>query len=83
MLAAGGDGCQRKTNADFAATRFSQETENIGQVVFDEPSGIVFHAQRGTLFVVGDEGDIGEFQTDGRLVQQARHLDADDETLRP
>ena len=38
---------------------------NIDKVNFNEPSGIVFHALRGTLFVVGDEGDLCEIKTDG------------------
>ena len=36
-----------------------------------EPSGIVFSKSRGTLFVVGDEGDICELRTDGTLVNKA------------
>ena len=36
-----------------------------------EPSGIVFSKSRGTLFVVGDEGDICELRTDGTLVNRA------------
>lgn len=37
-----------------------------------EPSGIVFSRSRGTLFVVGDEGDICELHTDGSLLNKAR-----------
>jgi uncharacterized protein YjiK len=33
----------------------------------DEPSGIVYHPERRTLFVVGDEGDIAEIDTDGKI----------------
>ena len=33
-----------------------------------EPSGICYHAQRGTLFVVGDEGDVAEIKKDGTPV---------------
>lgn len=40
-----------------------------------EPSGIVYHPARGTLFVVGDEGDIYEFKTDGTLVNKKLHKD--------
>jgi len=39
---------------------------------FAEPSGIVHHTGRDTLFIVGDEGDIGEVSLDGRLLRQAR-----------
>jgi uncharacterized protein YjiK len=58
-------------------TCFSQQAEDIKQVYLNEPSGIVFHAQRGTLFVVGDEGDLGEFHPDGTLVKQKHILNAD------
>jgi len=37
----------------------------------NEPSGIVYHAARQTLFAVGDEGDIIEMRTDGAAVAQA------------
>jgi uncharacterized protein YjiK len=37
-----------------------------------EPSGIVFSRSRGTLFMVGDEGDICELHTDGSLLNKAR-----------
>ena len=50
---------------------------NIALVDLNEPSGIVFCPQRGTLFVVGDGGDIGEIQADGTLVKQARVRYAD------
>ena len=54
---------------------------NIDQANFIEPSGIVFHPGRGTLFVVGDEGDICEIQTDGTLVKQKRIRHADFEGI--
>jgi uncharacterized protein YjiK len=37
---------------------------------FPEPSGIVYHPQRNSLFIVGDEGDIGEVSVDGKLLRQ-------------
>lgn len=37
---------------------------------FSEPSGIVHHPQRNSLFVVGDEGAIGEVSLDGKLLRQ-------------
>jgi uncharacterized protein YjiK len=37
---------------------------------FPEPSGIVYHPQRNSLFIVGDEGDIGEVSTEGKLLRQ-------------
>ncbi len=33
-----------------------------------EPSGICYHARRGTLFVVGDEGEVAEIKKDGTPV---------------
>jgi uncharacterized protein YjiK len=54
---------------------------NIDQVDFNEPSGIVFHPGRGTLFAVGDEGDICEIRTDGTLVKQSRIRRADFEGI--
>ena len=53
----------------------------LDQPTFNEPSGIVFHPGRGTLFVVGDEGDIGEMKTDGTGLRQAHLRDADFEGI--
>ncbi len=38
---------------------------------FTEPSGLTFHPGRGTLFLVGDEGDIAELDTDGKVLRRA------------
>lgn len=54
---------------------------NIDQVNFEDPSGIVFHSGRETLFVVGNRGDICEIQRDGTLVKQERIRDADFEGI--
>ena len=54
---------------------------NINQVNFSGPSGIVFHPGRGTLFAVGDGGDICEINTDGSLVKQKRIRNADFEGI--
>lgn len=51
-------------------------SEPAGEIVdwpieeFSEPSDVVYHPGRGTLFVVGDEGDIGEVGLDGKLQRQ-------------
>ncbi|MBC8505383.1 MAG: SdiA-regulated domain-containing protein [Anaerolineales bacterium] len=50
-------------------------------VNFTEPSGIVYHEQRGTLFVVGDEGHMAEFGLDGQLVKRAHVRFADFEGI--
>jgi len=45
---------------------------DIDRIEFNEPSGIVYHTGRDSLFVVGDAGDLCEIRTDGALVKQAR-----------
>lgn len=50
---------------------------DIDKIKFNEPSGICWHGKRGTLFVVGDEGDICEITTKGSLVKQKHIRDAD------
>lgn len=47
---------------------------------FAEPSGIVYHPERKTLFLVGDEGDIGEVSLEGGLLRQF-HLGGDLEAI--
>ena len=54
---------------------------NFNSIDFDEPSGIVFHTQRGTLFIVGDEGDLAEIKPDGSLVHKEEIEDADFEGI--
>ncbi len=39
--------------------------------VVKEPSGIAFHPGRGTLFVVGDRGDVAELTRDGKVLRSA------------
>lgn len=39
---------------------------------FDEPSGIAWHPARGTMFVVGDEGDLAECTAGGEVLRQKR-----------
>lgn len=50
---------------------------NIDKIDFNEPSGIVYHEKRRTLFVVGDAGDLCEIKTDGTLIQQKHLRDGD------
>ena len=35
-----------------------------------EPSGIAFHPGRGTLYVVGDRGDVAEINRQGKVLRQ-------------
>jgi uncharacterized protein YjiK len=58
-----------------------ERISNFNSIDFDEPSGIVFHAQRGTLFIVGDEGDLAEIKPDGSLVQKGEIKDTDFEGI--
>ncbi len=57
------------------------EAVDIDMNGFNEPSGIVFHPARKTLFVVGDEGDICEIKKDGTLIRTARVKKADFEGI--
>lgn len=43
---------------------------------FNEPSGIVFNTHTNSLFIVGDEGDLGEVSLGGTLLRQQRILNA-------
>ena len=45
---------------------------DIDETGFNEPSGLCWHAQRRTLFVAGDEGDLCEMATDGTMLHQRR-----------
>ena len=66
-------GCQSAADkaTDPASIVFPcQWIGDIDQTDFNEPSGICWHIQRQSLFVVGDEGDICEIKSDGSLVKQ-------------
>jgi len=43
---------------------------------FAEPSSIVYHPERKSIFIVGDEGDIGEVSLEGKLLRSS-HLGGD------
>ncbi len=65
------------------ALRFGDDDRNTVDwpiAEFPEPSGIVYHPLRSSLFIVGDEGDIGEVSTDGKLLRQF-HLGGDLEAI--
>lgn len=47
---------------------------------FPEPSAIAWHPGRGSLFLVGDEGDIGEVSVDGKLLRKS-HFGGDLEAI--
>ena len=58
---------------------------NICQTPIAEPSGIVFHTVRETIFVVSDEGELHEMRTDGRPVrsQSLNQTDLEGITMNP
>jgi len=57
---------------------------NIDKQEFVEPSGICFHTLRKTLFVVSDEGEIAEIETDGTPVFNLKIPgDLEDVTVHP
>ena len=58
-----------------------QYVENIDKNGFNEPSGICWHAQRKTLFVVGDAGDVCELTTDGTVIKEKHVRNADFEGI--
>ena len=47
---------------------------DIDRINFNEPSGIVFHPKRGSLFVVGDEGDLCEIRPDGTPIVKSKRI---------
>jgi len=51
---------------------------NIDKGGFNEPSGILFDPGRGTLFVVGDEGQICEITTEGEMLRNATLIEGAD-----
>jgi uncharacterized protein YjiK len=59
---------------------FSSDTIEWALPEFPEPSGVVYHPDRKSLFVVGDEGDIGEVSLDGKLLRKV-HLGGDLEAI--
>ncbi len=54
---------------------------DIDKANFPEPSGICYHPTRKTLFVVGDEGHLGELKTDGTVVKSKLVSNADFEGI--
>ena len=68
------DGTQEAEQRSFPALPVAFELMgNLHEKEFEEASGIAFHPGRKTLFVVTDEGDVGEIRPDGTLIQR-RHL---------
>ncbi len=58
-----------ESNIPIEEFPFDPDGENIDPAhSFPEPSDIVFHDERGTLFVVGDEGAIAEINAKGKVL---------------
>jgi len=59
--------------------------KNFNPINFPEPSGIVYHGGRDTLFVVSDEGWLCEVTKDGELIKNEfiRHADFEGVTYNP
>lgn len=61
-----------------------QAASELGKIFPDnlvEPSGIVFHPLRNTIFVIGDEGDIEEIDLGGQMIKSRRLRSADFEGI--
>jgi len=54
------------------SAKVSEVLSSTSKVV-REPSGIAFHPGRGTLFVVGDKGDVAELTRDGEVLRRVNH----------
>ncbi len=70
-LSAHADGRQSGT-LDSEFNLAAQWRDNILRKRVNEPSGIVYHPGRDSLFVVGDEGRISEIDRKGRRLQRKR-----------
>ena len=68
-------GCRSTSDPQAILRRIvfpNQWVGDIDKAGFGEPSGICWHAERRTLFVVGDEGNICEMATDGSLLREEK-----------
>lgn len=68
-----GPEAQPQPHADLPFVR-GMRVDEIGPDKSDlpEPSGVVFHPGRGTLFVVGDRGHVAELSLDGTVLARER-----------
>ncbi|HNS23066.1 MAG TPA: SdiA-regulated domain-containing protein [Sedimentisphaerales bacterium] len=66
-------GCRSETGPERLLRTVVFPNRWVGDIDKDrlnEPSGIVWHAARRTLFVVGDEGEVREIATDGAVIKK-------------
>jgi uncharacterized protein YjiK len=62
----------RKQQAGAETLSILGEATRFADIGVLEPSGVAFHAARGSLFVVGDEGSLVELSTEGKLIGSKR-----------
>jgi len=67
--------------ADCAAPNIYTMVDELRPNNLSEPSGIVFHETRNTLYVVEDEGDVVEVALDGTTLDRERIRQADFEGI--
>jgi hypothetical protein len=80
LLAAGWAGCLAAPNGPPEPLPY----DKVGVLelkVVKEPSGVCYHSQRGTLFVVDDGGTVCEFKPDGTVVKHKHLRNADFEGI--
>jgi len=68
-----GVGCRNVASSERLLQKVVFPNEWVGEIdkgEVNEPSGICWHASRGTLFAVGDEGDLYELAADGVLIKK-------------
>jgi uncharacterized protein YjiK len=58
-----------------------QKAADLDTVDYHEPSGLVYHPERQSLFVAGDQGHLTEIATNGALIKQKRIEKTDFEGL--
>lgn len=61
-------------------TESNAEGEPLIGLPVENPSGLCYHPARGTLFAVGENGEIAEMTLDGRTLQKS-HIAADFEAI--
>jgi uncharacterized protein YjiK len=66
-------GTARKvTKAAERGSKILGAAERIAKIGVREPSGIAFHAARGRLYVVGDEGSLAELGPEGQVINTTK-----------
>ena len=81
-------GCTKKASQETDPRSIVFPFQYIGNIdkahldkPYYQPSGICFHSKRGTLFVVGNLGEVCEMRTDGTVIKEKRIKRADFEGI--